>query len=308
MSRMAILPYRLISIAAALVLAGCVGTSGYARSEASIEDLWMESRGVRLGVTLYLPAGRPPYPAVVLVHGSGRMTASDVARGVAPTMNARGIAVLAYDKRGVGRSHGEYAGIGPGNSERMFDLLASDALAGVDMLAARSDIDKSRIGLFGFSQAGWIAPLAASRHEGVKFVVLVSGPAVTVGEENAYSDLAGADPGSKQGLSDAEIEREFAGFKGPHGFDPDRSVRAMRVPSLWLIGAVDRSIPVRRTVDNLQRIRREASRPITIQVLPGVDHGLRNPVTGERANFWPVVIEWLGRQRILIPPPATRPR
>ena len=100
---------------------------------------------------------------------------------------------------------GEYTGIGPANSERMFDLLAQDALAGVEALARRDDIDPARIGIFGVSQAGWIAPLAASRSNQVAFVVLLSGPAVTVGEEIAYSKVAGEDPGSLQGLTDDEI-------------------------------------------------------------------------------------------------------
>lgn len=208
-----------------------------------------------------------------------------------------GLAVLAYDKRGVGASSGEYSGIGPANSEAMFDLLATDALAAVDALARRSDIDTTRIGLFGVSQAGWIVPLAASRSNRVAFVVLLSGPAVTVGEEIAYSRLAGEDPGSRQGLTEAEIAVEFAAFKGPHGFDPANSIAGMRAPSLWILGDRDRSLPVTHTIANLDRIKRTHNLPIEIHVLPGVNHGLRKP-TGEQPDFWAVIREWLGRHRI----------
>ena len=208
-----------------------------------------------------------------------------------------GIAVLAYDKRGVGGSTGEYSGIGPGNSEKMFDLLASDALAGVEALAKRPDIDSSRIGLFGVSQAGWIVPVAASRSSRVAFVVLLSGPAVTVGEEIAYSRLAGEDPGSRQGLTEAEIAQEFAAFKGPHGFNPEESIAAMAAPSLWILGDRDRSLPVKQTIANLERIKQSKERPITVHVVKGVNHGLRKP-TGEQPNFWQAIEEWLAARGI----------
>jgi dienelactone hydrolase len=290
----------LLSMAVILPIAACeLGGATHGSTATSVQEVWIKSRGARLGATLYLPGARGPSPGVVIIHGSGRLTADDVARGVAPRLTPMGLAVLAYDKRGVGRSEGQYSGIGPANSDSMFDLLAADALAGVEFLKSRPEIDQSRIGLFGYSQAGWIAPLAASRSSDVRFVILISGPAVTVGEENAYSDLAGADPGSRQGLSDAEIEREFAAFKGPHGYNPDAAIRSMPVPSLWLLGAKDRSIPVHRTIENLERIRAESSRPISIHVFPDVDHSMRNPGTGEWTDYWPVVATWLQKEHLL---------
>jgi hypothetical protein len=272
-----------------ILLAGLLSASAPAS-----EDLVLASRGARLAATLRLPEGRrPPYPAVVLVHGSGRLTAQNVLAGFGDRLTRLGLAVLAYDKRGVGGSTGEYSMISPANSERMFELLAADALAGVAFLKARRDIDPRRIGLFGNSQGGWIAPLAATRSSDVAFVITMSGPAVSVGEEIAYSRLAGADPGSVQGLSDAEIEKRMRDFRGPHGYDPSAALAAMRVPSLWILGEVDRSIPIRRTVDILARVTQEQRRPITTHVLPGVNHGLRNPVTGAQPDFWRPIADWL---------------
>lgn len=210
-----------------------------------------------------------------------------------------GIAVLAYDKRGVGESTGEYSGVGPGNSVAMFDLLAADVIAGVETLARRRDIDPRRIGLVGNSQGGWIAPLAASKSRDIAFVVSLSGPAVTVGEEIAYSNLAGADPGSQQGLADAEIDRRFRAFTGPHGYDPVPVLRALQTPTLWVLGERDRSLPVARSIENLERIKADDRRPITIQVIPGADHGLRNPSTGERPDIWSLVAAWLRQHGIL---------
>ena len=269
-----------------------------AAREARVEKLSLASTNAQLAATLHLPAATTRVPAVVLVHGSGRLTADAVARGMKDRLMGMGLAVLAYDKRGVGESTGEYTGIGPANSERMFDLLASDALAAVHALADHPAIDHSKIGLLGVSQGGWIAPLAASRSDKVAFVISLSGPAVTVGEEIAYSNLAGADPGSEAGLSESEIERRFAAFSGPHGYDPDRAIRQMRAPSLWIIGERDRSIPVARTIANLERVKRETSHPIEIRTMTGADHGMRHVDTGAPADIWQVIAGWLKARSI----------
>lgn len=257
-------------------------------------ELVLRSGDARLAAIVQVPeSDRAPFPAVVLVHGSGRVTAREMLEGAGSRLNELGLAALAYDKRGVGSSTGEYSSIGPANSERMFDLLGADALAAVAALRARRDIDRKRIGLLGISQGGWIAPLAASRSADVAFVISISGPAVSVGEEIAYSRLAGDDPGSEQGLSDAEIDRRMALFRGPHGYDPVPVLRRLTVPSLWIVGERDRSIPVRRTVDTLDRLRRMDRRPITTYVVAGADHRLRNRDTSAQPDFWSEIERWL---------------
>ena len=128
------------------------------------QEIAVPNRSAVLSATLRLPDdGHAPYPAVILVHGSGRVTAQEQMDHAGRRLAALGLAVLAYDKRGVGRSTGEYSNVGVENSVRMFDLLASDAIAAVQALKRRRDIDSTRIGLVGFSQGGWIAPLAASQ-------------------------------------------------------------------------------------------------------------------------------------------------
>jgi uncharacterized protein len=274
------------------------------------DRLILESRGARLAAAVRLPdsssgglakaaaAARERYPGAVLVHGSGRVTGEELLERAGRRLTAMGFAVLAYDKRGVGGSTGEYASIGPANSDRMFDLLAADALAGIVALKARRDIDPSRVGLVGFSQAGWIMPLAASRSRDVAFVVIISGPAVSVGEEIAYSNLAGEDPGSEQGIADAEIERRMKAFKGPRGYDPAPVLRALATPSFWILGEKDRSIPLARTVSTLRDIARIEQRPITLHVIPGVDHRLMDP-TGRQPDIWRPMEEWFKSRRVL---------
>ena len=284
-----------LAVASLLVLTGLVVYVVWAMQAASGEDqtLQLTSEGATLAAIVDLPeSATRPLPAVVLVHGSGRVTASEMLASSGRRLRAMGVAVLAYDKRGVGGSTGEYTSIGPANSDRMFDLLARDALAGVEALRRRKDIDARRIGLVGVSQGGWIAPFAASRSSHVAFVVTISGPAVSVGEEIAYSRLAGEDPGSIQGLPDDEIERRMREFAGPHGYDPLPALRSMNVPSLWILGERDRSIPLCRTVETLERLTKDG-KPVTARVYPGVDHSLRNPWTGERPDIWQGIETWL---------------
>jgi dienelactone hydrolase len=290
-------PIPLAACAALLVIsAACVAAGQQpplCGAEPVVEELTLQSRDAALRAVLHVPAGPGRHPAVVLVHGSGRATAEDMSRWSARRFLDRGVAVLAYDKRGVGKSTGTYSGVGAANSDEMFSVLAGDALVAIEALKGRPDIHASQLGLFGNSQGGWIAPLAASRSRDVKFVVSLSGPAVTVGEENAYSRLAGADPGSLQGLSDTEIATQFAAFKGPHGYDPIPVLRGLATPSFWIIGERDRSIPVRETLDNLTRLARESARPITIKAIPGADHGMRDAATGRPVDYWPDLFAWL---------------
>ena len=216
---------------------------------------------------------------------------------MADPLLSMGLAVLTYDKRGVGGSTGTYVNVGTARSIEVFGDLSDDALACVAALKARKDIDVRRIGLGGNSQAGWIIPLAASKSKDVAFLVITSGPAVTVGEEMEYSRLAGEDPGSIQGLSDAEIDRRMKLFKGPHGYDPVPVLEKLSTPSIWIEGEHDRSVPMVQTLATLERLKR-AGRPVSVMKLPGANHALYNPVTGERPSYWPRVQEWLRANKI----------
>lgn len=127
------------------------------------EEVAFRSGTVRLAGTLTLPRGRGPFPAVVLLHGGG---AEDRSFGWVPAFFAEaGVAVLAYDKRGVGGSSGDWRSAGQRD-------LAGDALAAVALLRARPGIDAGRIGLYGSSNGGWTAPLAATMAPGeIAFVI-----------------------------------------------------------------------------------------------------------------------------------------
>jgi dienelactone hydrolase len=131
------------------------------------------SGDITLAGTLVLPEGSQPHPAVVLLHGSGpQIRDLFTARWFA----AEGIAALAYDKRGVGESGGDFRKV-------PFMELCDDGLGAIKYLKSRKEIDARRIGVWGLSQGGWLGPLAASRSADVAFVIAVSGPGVSPGEQ-----------------------------------------------------------------------------------------------------------------------------
>ena len=124
-----------------------------------------------LGATLLMPAGPAPRPAVVLIHGSHGPSRDDL-RGPATLFARNGIAALIYDKRDLGADqHREH--------RYSFQELADDARAAVRLLKQRDDIDPARIGVFGISEGGWVAPIVAAGNSDVAFVITVSAPAVS---------------------------------------------------------------------------------------------------------------------------------
>lgn len=135
---------------------------------------------VRLSGVLLKPDGAGPFPAVVLVHGSGPSVYDEPGfRAHANAFLRGGFAVLLYDKRGSGQSTGNIL-------TADYDDLAGDVLEGIRFLRARPDIIPAKIGLLGRSEGGWVSPLAARRDPDIAFVVLSSGPAVSVLEQNLY--------------------------------------------------------------------------------------------------------------------------
>ncbi len=135
------------------------------------------SDSVRLSATLSLPAGRGPFPAVVLISGSGpqdrhsTIFVHEPFALIADHLARNGIATLRYDERGVGTSTGRYA------TATVSDL-AADAEAVFRKLRSTPEIDKARVGLLGHSEGGIIAPQIAVRSRDVAFLVLLAAPAV----------------------------------------------------------------------------------------------------------------------------------
>jgi dienelactone hydrolase len=157
--------------------------------------------GTVLHGRLLVPRCAGPHPAVVYIQGSGPV---DRHNGPFQTfLLQQGVAVLSYDKRGYTTDKDAW-------HEPDLSQLAADAAAAVRFLATQPGIDAHRIGIFGVSQAGWIAPAAAVEAKGVAFLILRAGAAVSEFETHTH-----------------ESRQEFRA-DGLHGLDLDYAVALER--------------------------------------------------------------------------------
>ncbi len=143
------------------------------------EEVFYENKQdqVKLAATLTLPTGDGPFPAVVLITGSGPQDRNESLLShqpflvLADYLTRRGVAVLRADDRGMG-------GTSKGGPNDTTENYATDALAGVEFLKTRKEINAKQIGLIGHSEGGMAAPMAAAKSNDVAFIVLMAGPGI----------------------------------------------------------------------------------------------------------------------------------
>jgi len=259
---------------------GAAPTSPGVRLDVRQFDVRFRSGKATLAGTLTVPPGAGPHPGVVYVSGSGE-TLREEAQWLEGLFVARGIAVLAYDKRGIGQSGGTYTGSLA--SDETIKTLAGDAAAAARFLAAQAGIDPKRVGLYGLSQGGWIIPQAAVHAVGaVSWAVVESGPTVTQGESDNFASLAAT-------LSIAEAERQ-AHTAGPSGYDPQPWIRKLAIPVPWLSAGRDRAQPAGTSMQLLKTL--SAGHDFTTVLFPTAPHPLFDQ-TGFPPELFPRVAEWL---------------
>jgi hypothetical protein len=144
---------------------------------------------ITLAGTLTLPPSDGPFPAVLLLSGSGPQDRDETVFGhrpflvLADHLTRRGIAVLRVDDRGVGGSTGDF-------SRATAVDFAADAMAGIAYLGGRKEIDHELIGMIGHSEGGVIAPMVAAQMPEIAYLVLIASPGLPIremeflGEEN----------------------------------------------------------------------------------------------------------------------------
>jgi pimeloyl-ACP methyl ester carboxylesterase len=159
------------------------------------EEVTFRHGDVTLSGTLLVPLGRKRSGAVVITHGSGPATRASY-RSWGMEFVRQGIAALVYDKRGNGKSTGDW------RSASMEDL-ARDALAGVELLKRRADIDESLIAVAGHSQGSWIAPLTATLSKDVSFVIASAASGVGPDRQSIYHR---ANVMREMGFSEADVK------------------------------------------------------------------------------------------------------
>lgn len=238
----------------------------------TIKNIKFISEGDSLAGTIYKPDQISA--AVVLIHGSGqekRMTE------FATLLAKNGIAVLTYDKRGVGESGGIYAGpeVGTNNVDAAnLNLLSLDASAAVNVLSKYLSNKKIPIGLTGASQAGWIIPLTAEKNKKVKFMTIFSGALITVKEQlrfqfytngnSKFWDTHTEEDARKHTMTDPD-KYEFTDT------DPQDALSKLSIPGLWIFGGKDIQVPVNLSIEHLNTLKSKGKR-YEYQLFPALGH------------------------------------
>jgi uncharacterized protein len=190
------------------------------------EEVVFENDGARLSGTLFIPSGAGPHPAMVFVHGSS-LNARHGYRFYADHFARNGIAALIYDKRGTGQSSGDYR-------RATIEQLVGDAVSAVRLLRSREGLDTTRVGVWGLSQGGMLAPLIVQRANAA-FVIAVSGPGVSLGEAAAYQDsirvLRAGFP-ARAAAEAARIHRLLTAWIADASSTPDVSTELARTADL----------------------------------------------------------------------------
>jgi hypothetical protein len=165
----------------------------YISEEVSIPN---KKFNIFLAGTLTIPQGNGPFPAVVMISGSGPSDRNETIYGHKPFLvisdwlTRNGIAVLRYDDRGVGKSQGTQINATSAD-------LATDAEAAYIFLKDNPKLNPKSIGLLGHSEGGLIAPMVASSNHNIAFIVSLAGQGVTgeqilIRQKEDISRLSGA--------------------------------------------------------------------------------------------------------------------
>jgi uncharacterized protein len=277
-----------------------------------------------------MPEGEGPFPAVVLISGTGQNTRDEDVWGhkvfviLADALNRTGIAVLRYDKRGVGGSSGDY------DSATTADFT-SDAEAATAWLKTQPQIDAKRIGVLGHSEGGIIAPAVAAADESVAFVVMIAGPCIRgdrlfvlqsamtakaygapddyiakrkVFDQELYGAIVSAPSDSAaidrakaliaQGVADKIVDRNEAETLAQDdarpweryflAYDPAPTLSRLTVPVLALNGSLDVQVPAKENLAAARQALKNNSNATVIE-LAGMNHLLQDAKTGAPSEY-----------------------
>ena len=263
--------------------------------EFMIQDVKFESEGVTLAGSILTP--KEILAAVVIVHGSDPVKRE---MEFANRLAKQGIAVLTYDKRGVGESGGVYVGpsVGTNNIDRgNLHLLSDDANAAVKTLRKYLKNKKLPIGLIGFSQAGWIIPIAASKNPQIEFMVLFSCPTITTLEQLRFQFYTNGNNKFWEDHTEADAREHIKNDPDRYQFlatDPKVSLHTLSIPGLWLFGEEDIQIPVRMCIEQLNSLKVHG-KPFEYSLFSTLGH---NTAFGSDTTPFDISIQWIKQKTL----------
>jgi dipeptidyl aminopeptidase/acylaminoacyl peptidase len=279
------------------------------------------AHGTKLSGVLILPLARGPHPGFVGVHGSGAETRAGANRYYSELIVQEGAAVLLFDKRGTGKSEGDW------RSASLEDL-AGDVDAALSVLTLRKDIDRRRLGLLGASQAGWVSALVAAKRPCLSYLMMRSAVLTPVWYEAQDDHLVRlrGEPEevisrarrildldqqvTRTGIGHQELQTELAtvageawfskmkfelvppdapsrkNFRSWIDFNPMPSLKKSRASALWIYGGQDSTIPAARSAD-IARSLSDSERKYEVATFPTLSHALHTPPP--QGSPWPRV-------------------
>jgi pimeloyl-ACP methyl ester carboxylesterase len=283
-------------------------------------EITFTNGAVTLSGTVVSPAGSGSFPGVVFLHGSGP-EGRWANRYLAYAFAKRGIVALIFDKRGVGRSTGDWRRGG-------FEELVDDAAAAVEALRSQAGVSPDRVGIFGHSQGATIAPWVAARNAHVTFVIAGAASGVSMVDAEIFSLTHAVNvpalPKAEQALAAKYIRalvatayegaprsrlervwREVRGYAWAFPlppasdsywsfsrriakYDPLAFWRRVTVPALLLYGDHDERVPPRRSAARIAQTYLEANgRSLEVIVFANADHSYRLLQDTKGTFVWP---------------------
>jgi uncharacterized protein len=291
------------------------------------EEVEFPGAGVRLSGTITYPGTASASPGVVLIGGSGPSDrhSGGLFDSLRDQLAGAGVAVLAYDKRGVGRSTGAWAAATVGE-------LAQDAAAALATLRARPRVAADAVGVLGNSEGGWVALRLCARLDTPRHLILNSCPAVSFAESAVFALTR---VGIDQEMATALVRQVTAAVRAGHGrqqgqriidayqhepwyallraggftlddtiwsqltawagHDPSDDLAQLKIPTLAIFGRSDPLVPIQASIARCEETAARAARPQQTVVFPDADHQLRI-TTGFAPGYLTCLSNWCREQ------------
>jgi hypothetical protein len=174
-------------------------------------------------------------------------------------------------------------------------LLSQDANAAVNIFRNYLKDKKTPIGLVGFSQAGWIIPIAASKNPEIEFMVLFSCPTITTLEQLRFQFYTNGNINFWKNHTESEAREHTINDPDKYQFaatDPKTSLNAISIPGIWLFGEKDIQIPVKMCIEQLNTFKAQG-KPFEYTLFPTLGH---NTSSINITEPFDISIQWI-RQR-----------
>lgn len=291
------------------------------------EEVEFSGAGVRLSGTITCPDTASVSPGMVLIGGSGPSDRHNdgLFDALREHLAGVGVAVLAYDKRGVGKSTGAWPAATVGE-------LAQDAAAAVATLRAHPRVAAGAVGVLGNSEGGWVALRLCAQPGAPRYLILNSCPAVSFAESAVFALTR---VGVEQGVATALVRQLTAAVRAGRGYqegqriidayqdepwyavlravgftvdgtvwsqlsawgdhDPHDDLVRLKIPTLAIFGRSDPLVPIQASIAACDETAARTARPQQTVVFPDADHQLRI-ATGFAPGYLACLSNWCREQ------------